>query len=995
MSGSIPADTDLIAATNPSSDVGLYFTVAELRQAMSPVGYMTPADEALTSDVQAAQATAAAAIPASTLGQPLGPVQSDANNKVPLANLPTSILGSSHYIGTWNALLNVPLIQSGTAPAVSAPVGGYYIVNVSGTPLIDGVSVWNAGDWIIWNGTAWSDISGQVNPVSSVAGLQGAVTTSQLASALAGSTALIASGGHLNVNLGTAANTAAAGNDSRIVGAAPTANVYTFLTNVTAIASYIGNSPAVRTAGYYAAGDGGGTFYTQANTGTPAIVDGLGRDWYLQDVSGAEVNILHFGARPDGATDMQPAWAAADAFAAANNKTVFVPSPPPGGSWKLITPMVTTARHLRFETPYSPGTGGGTVVRFAPTITADLVAAITLTGDGVVAENVSVTGPSVMPTLANVMTSGWVIAASSFQGTISGTGTTMNVASGLNGTPVVGQQVSGAGMSSVATITAVSGSTLTITPAQPLISAAQTFTSCALPSYSAFKAGPVGITVAAKAVLRSCYTGGLKVGVLLNNVGGHCSFYDCSVGGFFGYYVLDNSYDYAWFGGGAGGVWAGFACGNTNFVGSYGGIAGNWFRVQMPLQAAYHIYQFEDSSYTGSAFGISGGFYGCSFESCNEAAIQTLSGGVNTIRLEGCVQQWGSIPLPNTVTPVPQQNLFSLGTIQSFEATSNNSDESGAWAASGLGAGAYPQYSLSASLAPGPKSALDLRFLDSKLNVNTHGVQSRWINNYRSLENAQKGDFGVKRDILCCANLLKNPEQNSGGNGLSTAGGNWTTANATVTIGQFSSFSELSTIAIPQYIREILGINPMVTKIVQTGTGGAATIAPAINPCAVGDNVSLWMRFFQLQLSAPQQIGYRLLGQTSGSYLFYESATPSAGVISEILGVNATLGSAGDTSGNFTGLQILLESVATVYFLGVMVGTGEIGPYNPLAVPYAGNGVAIGDNSVTDAQNAVQIISGTGAPASTAYPAGTLYLRKDGTRTGLYQYVNGAWVGYS
>src|ERR1700710_1584013 len=132
MSGSIPADTDLIAATNPSSEVGLFFTVAELRQAMSPVGYLTPADVALTASVQAAQATAAAAIPASTLGQALGPLQSDANNKIPLANLATSGLGSSHYLGTWNALLNLPLIQSGIAPAVSAPVGGYYIVSVAG-----------------------------------------------------------------------------------------------------------------------------------------------------------------------------------------------------------------------------------------------------------------------------------------------------------------------------------------------------------------------------------------------------------------------------------------------------------------------------------------------------------------------------------------------------------------------------------------------------------------------------------------------------------------------------------------------------------------------------------------------------------------------------------------------------------------------------------------------------------------------------------------------
>ena len=214
-----PSDTALIATTDPVQMQGLFYTVAELREQMSPIGYMTPADQLNAAAVAVAQATANAAIPISTLGQPLGPVQSDATNKVPIANLPSAVLGSSHYLGVWNAATNTPLIVSSTPPDVTAPVGGYYIVSVAGTPTIDGISVWNAGDWIIWNGTTWNNISGQVNPVSSVAGLQGAVTTTQLASALAGTVALSTTGGQLNVILGTSSNSAAAGNDSRIVGA--------------------------------------------------------------------------------------------------------------------------------------------------------------------------------------------------------------------------------------------------------------------------------------------------------------------------------------------------------------------------------------------------------------------------------------------------------------------------------------------------------------------------------------------------------------------------------------------------------------------------------------------------------------------------------------------------------------------------------------------------------------------------------------------------------
>ena len=115
--------------------------------------------------------------------------------------------------------------------------------------------------------------------------------------------------------LGTTANTAAAGNDSRIANAAQSSNVFAYLTNVAAIGAYTGNVPGIRTAGYYTGGDGGAAFYSQTNTGSLAIADGLGRNWYLLDVGGSEVNILQFGAKPDGVSDMQPGWAAADAYA--------------------------------------------------------------------------------------------------------------------------------------------------------------------------------------------------------------------------------------------------------------------------------------------------------------------------------------------------------------------------------------------------------------------------------------------------------------------------------------------------------------------------------------------------------------------------------------------------------------------------------------------------------------------------------------------------------
>ena len=61
--------------------------------------------------------------------------------------------GGISYLGTWNAATNTPTITSGTGTA-----GQYYIVTVSGTTTVDGLSYWRSTDWIIFNGTTWSRI---------------------------------------------------------------------------------------------------------------------------------------------------------------------------------------------------------------------------------------------------------------------------------------------------------------------------------------------------------------------------------------------------------------------------------------------------------------------------------------------------------------------------------------------------------------------------------------------------------------------------------------------------------------------------------------------------------------------------------------------------------------------------------------------------------------------------------------------------------------------
>lgn len=94
----------------------------------------------------------------------------DGDALVPLANLPAAALGQLDLKGTWNASTNTPTLASGVGTK-----NWYYIVSVAGSTNLDGVTDWVAGDWALFNGTAWQKVD-QTDAVSSVAGKTGAVT---------------------------------------------------------------------------------------------------------------------------------------------------------------------------------------------------------------------------------------------------------------------------------------------------------------------------------------------------------------------------------------------------------------------------------------------------------------------------------------------------------------------------------------------------------------------------------------------------------------------------------------------------------------------------------------------------------------------------------------------------------------------------------------------------------------------------------------------------
>jgi len=82
----------------------------------------------------------------------------------------TALTGFVVYVGLWNASTNTPTIVSGVGTK-----GNYYKVSVAGTTTIDGISQWNVGDSIIFDGTVWDKLDGIANEVLSVNGLVGAV----------------------------------------------------------------------------------------------------------------------------------------------------------------------------------------------------------------------------------------------------------------------------------------------------------------------------------------------------------------------------------------------------------------------------------------------------------------------------------------------------------------------------------------------------------------------------------------------------------------------------------------------------------------------------------------------------------------------------------------------------------------------------------------------------------------------------------------------------
>ena len=99
-----------------------------------------------------------------------------------------SIAGGLSYQGTWNATTNTPTLASSTGTN-----GYYYVVATAGSTNLNGITSWNIGDWLLFNGTVWQKID-QSETLQSITSTDGSVTvnttgsTADLSVAVAAST---------------------------------------------------------------------------------------------------------------------------------------------------------------------------------------------------------------------------------------------------------------------------------------------------------------------------------------------------------------------------------------------------------------------------------------------------------------------------------------------------------------------------------------------------------------------------------------------------------------------------------------------------------------------------------------------------------------------------------------------------------------------------------------------------------------------------------------
>ncbi|HLP53875.1 MAG TPA: hypothetical protein VK151_02560 [Fluviicola sp.] len=170
--GAVIPMTNDYTTSQVSEEANLYFTTARVLATLlagintSQTTAITSSDSILTA-LGKAQGQIAARELAANKGVASGYASLDSGGKVPVSQMPSSVVGAVMYQGTWNG--------SGTPGTASTSKGHYYVLSANSSTVVDGTGDWKIGDWIISNGTIWQKVDNS-DAVSSFAGRFGAVT---------------------------------------------------------------------------------------------------------------------------------------------------------------------------------------------------------------------------------------------------------------------------------------------------------------------------------------------------------------------------------------------------------------------------------------------------------------------------------------------------------------------------------------------------------------------------------------------------------------------------------------------------------------------------------------------------------------------------------------------------------------------------------------------------------------------------------------------------
>ncbi|QNL30493.1 minor tail protein [Gordonia phage SpeedDemon] len=260
-------------------------------------------------------------------GQANGYAALDAGGKVPISQLPSSIM---EYKGVWNASTNSPTLANGTGDT-----GDVYRVTTAGTRNLGGGNIeFAVGDYVVYNSSGQWEKSDTTDSVASVAGLVGVITVAGLKTALALSN--VDNTRDADKPISTAVQGALNAKVDRLTE--PWKIYSTSDTGLHGL-DFAGNAATPWTIAQR--GEGGRT-----KVGDPLVADDAAPKGYVDTAAASKLDrasagvfsVRDYGAVGDGAANDQPAIMAAIAAAqAAGGGEVFFPA----GAYKVASTVGT------------------------------------------------------------------------------------------------------------------------------------------------------------------------------------------------------------------------------------------------------------------------------------------------------------------------------------------------------------------------------------------------------------------------------------------------------------------------------------------------------------------------------------------------------------------------------------------------------------------------------------------------------------------------------